>query len=176
MKRSLLVLGLATVGVSANAAIFTYTAALNGFQEVPSVQTQAVGVIVLTVDDVAQTFSGTGDIWFLQNNPTMFHIHVAPFGSNGPVRLNIGPGAISAPAGPFSQRSVNFTLGTGALVGTTFAALKSNLDNNQGYFNIHTDPFPGGEIRGQIAPVPEPGTLAALGLGAVALLRRRRAK
>jgi hypothetical protein len=37
--------------------------------------------------------------------------------------------------------------------------------------------FPGGEIRGQITPVPEPSTLALLGIGAVGsrqYLRRRR--
>ena len=53
------------------------------------------------------------------------------------------------------------------------------------YLNIHTGPnpatgaagFPGGEIRGFLAPVPEPSTfgLGAVALAGLVLLRRRRA-
>jgi len=42
------------------------------------------------------------------------------------------------------------------------------------YLNIHTSTFPGGEIRGQLTLVPEPGTAALFALGAAALLARRR--
>jgi hypothetical protein len=45
------------------------------------------------------------------------------------------------------------------------------------YLNVHTSVFPGGEIRGQLLMVPEPGTAALLGLGlstATLLARRKR--
>jgi hypothetical protein len=35
------------------------------------------------------------------------------------------------------------------------------------YMNVHTANFPGGEIRGQLLLVPEPSSLALLGLGAI---------
>jgi hypothetical protein len=42
------------------------------------------------------------------------------------------------------------------------------------YVNFHTTQFGGGEIRGQLQAVPEPGTLSLLGLGAAAMARRVR--
>ena len=50
------------------------------------------------------------------------------------------------------------------------------LFNNQLYINVHTATLGGGEIRGQLVIVPEPGALTLLaGAGMVAMIRRRRA-
>ena len=63
--------------------------------------------------------------------------------------------------------------------GTTAAAearLTPGLDQGQAYFNIHTSFRTGGEIRGFLAQVPEPGAigLIVLGLGALAAAARKR--
>ena len=42
------------------------------------------------------------------------------------------------------------------------------------YFNVHTATNGGGEIRGYLVQVPEPASLSLIGLGACALLKRRR--
>ena len=51
------------------------------------------------------------------------------------------------------------------------AALLNAMLTNRAYLNIHTQAFPGGEIRGFI---PTPGAAAVLGLGVLAAGRRRR--
>jgi hypothetical protein len=57
------------------------------------------------------------------------------------------------------------------------AAFALGLQQGRGYLNVHTNTFPGGEIRGFLTPaIPEPATWALLLLGfglAGASLRRR---
>ena len=151
----------------ASANTYLYTSALNGFQEVPGTSSQGVGVIQLILDDSDLSASGTGVAFFLSGAATQFHIHNAPFGSNGPVVLNIGAGAISG-------NNINFDVTLPSQL--AFNSLKAILDAREGYFNIHTAKFANGEIRGQIAPVvvPEPVALATFGMGLVTLVRRRR--
>lgn len=48
------------------------------------------------------------------------------------------------------------------------------LKNNQLYINVHTATYPGGEIRGQLVIVPEPGAIALCSIGLLALGMRRR--
>ncbi len=69
---------------------------------------------------------------------------------------------------------------SGTLSGTTAALNAQQLNWLQIgtlYANIHSTSFPGGEIRGQILPVPEPSTWALMGFGALGMLwslRRRK--
>jgi hypothetical protein len=78
-----------------------------------------------------------------------------------------------------SSWNMAFITANGGTPAGAEAALALGLDQGRAYFNIHTAlplGFPGGEILGFLQ-VPEPGTLALLGLGFVLVafvLRRRR--
>jgi hypothetical protein len=94
---------------------------------------------------------------------------------------------------PFNDNNPNdvvltpFSSGAGATIsgkwdalegnGTTLADQLPNILSGHAYINFHTNQFPGGEIRGTLVAVPEPGTLALLegiGVCGLSLLTRRR--
>jgi hypothetical protein len=99
---------------------------------------------------------------------TAAHIHAGPAGVNGPVKVNFTFPSGTAGAGAFSGSVVDAD-----------AEFITALTASNFYVNIHTNEFPGGALRGQLAPVPEPETYALMlaGLGVVGwTARRRRAK
>jgi hypothetical protein len=58
-----------------------------------------------------------------------------------------------------------FVTNNGGTTANAFLALLNGLNAGKAYFNIHASFATGGEIRGFLQRVPEPGTLALLGLG-----------
>jgi hypothetical protein len=63
--------------------------------------------------------------------------------------------------------------GTTAGAETAFFAA---LNGGRAYLNIHTNIFPGGEIRGFLTVVPEPSPLILASVGGGLLLLRRRTR
>jgi hypothetical protein len=184
MKRVILgVFGL-SFAASSQALVWGFSAPIiDGSQEVPPNNSRAYGSASFTIDD--QTWIVTGSMTTTGlpyrnaaggQNVTGAHIHApGPPGVNGPVVFNlitnaIGGTPVDLPGG------ITLYAWSGVLGGNQAATL-ANLIAGLGYINVHSAQFPGGEIRGQIdchGVVPEPATIAALSLGAIALVRRRR--
>jgi hypothetical protein len=69
-----------------------------------------------------------------------------------------------------------FITSNGGSVTTAEPVFLAGLLNDQTYFNVHTTPNPGGEVRAFLVPIPEPATfvLAGLALLVLATLLRRK--
>jgi hypothetical protein len=137
-----------------------FSATMTGAEEVPAVPTTATGTATFTISGTQITY--TVNVTNLQN-PVLSHIHIAPMGQNGPVRLNLcGTGApvpdCATGNGVLATGSNGTTVGSPPI---TFDDLVAAMRSGNAYVNVHTDdgqPPPntgpgdmvGGEIRGQI--------------------------
>lgn len=178
-RRFLAVGVLAAMPMLADAAIVTYSFNLDGSQETPPNGSLAAGSAQVTIDDVLDTISFAAVALNLQGSPVAAHIHVAPAGVAGPVvfdlaanldafgPVTIGP-IVLANSVAFGGEGKALPAGLGALI---------NAAPWEYYLNLHTDLFPGGEIRGQLAaaPVPVPAAVWLFGsaLAGLGVVRRR---
>jgi CHRD domain/PEP-CTERM motif len=157
-------LALAAAVFTANAATITFNAILTPGQEVPaSVGSRASGLGSVVLDDVADTITVNESWTNLAAPATLSHIHgpAAP-GSNAPVLFPFS-GVPNVVSGSIPQQVFSIT-----------AAQIAELEAGLFYMNVHDSVFPAGEIRGQLAPIPEPESVALLGLGAVLIAWRFR--
>ena len=175
-----------------------YTATLLGANEVPPRATPGTGnVTVLIVGDEIAAFGSFANLLPLTSGgmpsgTVAAHIHCCvPPTTNAGVATQLpsfpgfplGVTSASFNVGPFDLNSAStynsaFITGSGGTVAGARTRLITGLNAGQAYFNIHTNAFPGGEIRGQLSLVPEPATwammIAGFGIVGAALRRRRR--
>ena len=166
--------------LAANALTVTYNLNLNGAMEVPANASTAVGSAQVMVDDTANTISFNLAAFGLKTAVAGLHIHgQALAGANAGVVFNmLGNADVTGPVmiGMFAVPDSFAALGTNKAASAGLAAM-INAEPFKYYVNLHTAAFVGGEIRGQLAPVPEASTYAILALGLVgigAVVRRRR--
>jgi len=168
MKKQLTTIAIA-VAFSAGiaSAQTTWHAILTGSQEVPANASTATGVGTVILN-AAQTQITVDESWIgLIGGPaTISHIHgPAGVGTNASVLFPFS-GVPSATSGSIPEQTFSIT-----------PTQVGYLQNGLLYFNVHDNTFQGGEIRGQIVPVPEPSTLALWGVsgagGLLVWLRRR---
>ncbi len=169
MKKSILILAMIGGVAASHATVWNLTAAMDAAQH-GHVNELGVGFFTGQYDDVTNTFSVfTMGADFLTGPVTVSHVHLGGIGVNGGVLVNFGTlGSWSgAPTATYTPN---------ASTATVNEADEAALLSNGTYINLHTATYPGGEIRGQVQAqaVPEPVTMTLLGLGAAALLRRKR--
>lgn len=89
-------------------------------------------------------------------NVFMAHIHLAPAGTNGPIVVWLYPSAPPAILisgrfdGVLAEGTITDADLRGPLAGQPLAKLLSAMRSGDSYVNVHTNQYPGGEIRGQI--------------------------
>ena len=133
-----------------------FIATLTGDQEVPARPTGASGTAQIIVDGNQISFAvEVDDI----TSVIQAHIHTAPAGVNGPVRLFLYPTLarnFPAPLVTVSEKTIlaEATVPSSEVNGVTFDELLSAMRSGGAYVNVHTTQFPGGEIRGIIRPQP----------------------
>ena len=201
MKKTLLRIAVATgfaLPLGAQATLYHFSIQLDQAQEIaasadPVVPgkrglvpgpSPAFGTGVAIYDDVANVFTHVTVVGIhLVGSVTDQHIHIGAPGVSGPIALNM-PAPIVNVNG--NAVIVGQNIGEGTVGDTTGTTARFFVDPTEeaaiiagnAYFNIHTTFDGSGEIRGQLAPVPEPETyalmLAGLGLVGLATARRRR--
>jgi hypothetical protein len=166
----------------AQAIPITYTAELSGLNENPPSISPGTGFATVIFDDTAHTLFVEVSFSDLLADATAAHIHccIDPPGNTSVATITPSfPGFPNVTSGTYSNTfdltlasSFNgaFITANGGTPAGAEAALGAGLAAGQAYFNVHTAVFPGGEIRGFLAAVPEPSTFSLLGVGMVTLL------
>jgi hypothetical protein len=192
MTLALLLAGSLAIAASPAAATITvYSAQLSGTNENPANASPGTGLAIVTIDDVLDTMRVQAFFSGLLGTTTASHIHCcAPAGTNAGVATQTPFFAgfpIGVTSGSYDNTfdmtlttsfNASFVTANGGTADSAFAALIAGLNAGTAYYNIHTTAFPGGEIRGQLAAVPEVSTwmllIGGFGMAGVALRRRRR--
>ena len=196
--RTLVLVPLVIVAMSrvAIAAPILFTATLNSAQENNPLNTStATGFATFELNDAQTALTFTATVFGLDfnglqtpnnnlDNLTNAHIHApGPPGTTASVVW----GFIGAPLNDNNPNDVVFTPFANQVGGTVsgkwdalegqntnLATQLPNILGGLSYINFHTTQFGGGEIRGQITQVPEPATLALLGIGVACFGLRRK--
>ena len=134
----------------------SFKARLGGFQEVPAVSTGAQGEFSAKINRRAETITYRLEYEGLEADVLFAHIHLGQPGVNGGVSAFLCGGG-TAPDCP-QEGTVTGTIEPSDVVGPSaqgidpgeFDELVAAMRARVTYANVHSEKFPGGEIRGRI--------------------------
>jgi hypothetical protein len=195
MRKSLWIIALlfaATVAPKARADVTTYQVTLTGPGESPPNASPGTGFAVITIDTSANTldivsysFSGlTGPTTasHIQCCTTPPRVGTAGVATQVPSFMGFPTGVTSGSYSmvfDMTQASTwnpFFITANGGTPAGAELALADGAADGEAYVNIHTDTFPGGEIRGFLTPTPEPASLLLFGTGLLGIMGAARSK
>ena len=122
----------------------TYTAYMNGANEVPANTTTGTGTATFVLDGNQLRYTVT--VLGLTGPATMAHIHVGKPGASGPHVYDFD--ITKTASGTVAHGYIDLTKEVSK--GVSGDSLKTLLTNGNAYVNVHTAAHPGGEVRGQI--------------------------
>jgi CHRD domain len=161
MRRVLSLAGAAALALlvgsaSAEAQTMRFTALLSGANEVPGIASGSGGTATVTLNTATRAVTYRVDVYNMPSGTTQAHFHVGGPGVAGPVVVNfvVQPNISN-------DFSISGTATAADLVPRQAQGIGSwddfieALVLGQVYANVHSTVNPGGEIRGQVLPVPE---------------------
>lgn len=165
LKQMVFVTLIGMLAVPASAATVNLFASIDGNQEVPPTGSPATGTGVMSHDTITNLLNWTITYSGFVNTPTVSHFHgPAPVGTNAGVQVDIVANSGGSIASPM--------IGSATITDAQEADLLAGL----WYINIHSNVFPGGEIRGQVQVVPIPAAVWLFGSGLLGLIGIARKK
>jgi hypothetical protein len=185
MKKTLFVIVAGVCSfMAAQASIFDYSVTLSGPAEAPPNLSPGSGTGTVEYNDALHTLKLNLTFSGLLGPTTASHLHAAttspltgtagvatstPYFAGFPIGVTAGTYSNTLDLTAASSYNSSFVTANGGTTAGAEAALASAMAGGEAYWNVHTTSFPGGEIRGFLVPVPEPGTLALAALGAAGL-------
>lgn len=148
--------------VAAEAAPRQVRAELKGLEEVPAISTAGHGTFRGSISNDGEEMAFELSYDALEGNVAQAHIHLGQRGVNGGVAIflcsNLGNGPPGTPACPSPPATVAGTVSAADVVGPAaqgvaageWAEIRRAIRAGATYVNVHSDLFPGGEIRGQL--------------------------
>ena len=128
-----LAVGMMFAAATAQAEMMKFTTEMTGTAQVPPNDSAATGTAEVTLDTEAKTVTWVYTHEGLSGDMTAAHIH--------------GPATATEAAGPVIDTTGETMEGSAPITDAQVAELVAGMY----YFNVHTEKFPDGEIRGQLA-------------------------
>jgi CHRD domain/PEP-CTERM motif len=191
IKKTVITIGALIAATAPAYAATTFTSRLSGLSEIPTPNNSAgTGVATAAFFNANNSIRLTGSFQNLTGLSLFGHLHCCStasatgaqaidFSENPGFQLGVNTGSFDITydlLDPTTYTAAFLAAGGGTAIGARDRLL-NNLNNNLGYFNIHSTVFRAGELRGQLAGIPEPASwgmmIVGFGLAGGAMRRRR---